>query len=73
MKLESQVIFTSLGQTPTESGHLSVFCVACLLYGCFSMVNMNKPEVLFLIYTRTSLFLARAWMNSALSITSPSR
>lgn len=68
MELESQVMFTSVGQNPTESAMLIVGCVASLLYSCLSSVNMNETEVALLIYTHISLFLVRAWMNSALSI-----
>lgn len=64
------MILFSLGQSPTESGHLIVVCIASLLYSCLSIVNMNETEVALLTYTYTSMFLARAWMNSALSMPS---
>lgn len=60
MELESQVIFTSLGQNPTENGNLVVGCVASLLHSCLSIVNMNETQVALLIHAHKSMFLARA-------------
>lgn len=60
MELESQMIFTSLGQNPTESGNLIVGYVASLLYSCLSIANMNETQVALLIHAHKSMFLDRA-------------